>query len=148
MHSETGAFHASGLYASFFCNLFVVIVELDEQTYSELTIVENRICLLKKGEKSNVCFSELNAEPLFKSRMIKEALTNGGHLFFCAGFISRAWIWVSNVCKRSLLAAFTAAALLSSRSFAATIALRLAIIFCCSSVTIRFFCDGGSGAVL
>ncbi len=78
MYSGTNAFHTSDLHANFFCNLFVTIVELDEQTYPELTIIENRMFFFQYGDKSNVCFGGFDVEPIFLSRMIKEALTNGG----------------------------------------------------------------------
>ena len=43
MYFVTDAFHTSDLYVGCSCNLFVIIVELDEQTYPDLTIIEKRM---------------------------------------------------------------------------------------------------------
>ena len=51
MHSETDAFHTSDLHAGCSCNLFADIVELDEQTYPELTIVEVGMFFFEYGDK-------------------------------------------------------------------------------------------------
>ncbi len=89
MQSETGGFHASCCYAGCSCNLFIIIIELDEQADPEFSVIEVWMVFFKDGEKVCVCFCEFDLDPLCQSGSVKEALTNGGHRFFGSGLDSK-----------------------------------------------------------